>query len=84
MFEPRLPFGEFKAESPSRDAPIKYRNAAGEGTNDRVYSSVNHTLCAGLEVEVLGTVDINATTAINRTGNVIGDLAARRASSWRS
>jgi len=41
---------------------------AGGGT-DRIYSAVSYTLSAGLSVELLLTIDGNATTAIDLTGN---------------
>ncbi len=43
-------------------------DAAGSGY-DIVYATSNYTLNAGAEIEVLGTVDNTATTAINLTGN---------------
>ena len=41
---------------------------AGEGT-DAVYTSVDFTLAAGLEVETLGASDVAATSALHLTGN---------------
>ena len=42
--------------------------AAGGGS-DRVFASVSYALSAGSQVELLGTTDAAATTAINLTGN---------------
>ncbi len=43
------------------------------GGYDIVYASSNFTLGAGMEIEVLGTVDNTATTAINLTGNELNN-----------
>jgi VCBS repeat-containing protein len=47
--------------------------AAGEG-NDRVRTSVSFTLGAGQSVEMLSAVNPAATTAINLTGNALGQV----------
>jgi Ca2+-binding RTX toxin-like protein len=47
--------------------------AAGEGTNDRVFASVSYTLAAGTEVEMLTTDWHIGTDAINLTGNEIAN-----------
>jgi serralysin len=44
---------------------------AGEGS-DRILSAVNYTLSAGQEIETLTAIDPTATTAINLTGNALG------------
>ena len=49
----------------SNDIVVEY---AGHGY-DIVYARASHTLSAGFEIEVLGTVDNNASTAINLKGN---------------
>jgi len=46
--------------------------AAGGGS-DVVYTSVSHTLAAGQEIEVLSAVSNSATTAMDLTGNAIGN-----------
>ena len=51
------------------DTVIEY---AGQG-NDVLYASASYALVAGLSIEVLGTVDNNATTAINLTGNELAN-----------
>lgn len=43
--------------------------AAGEGTTDRVRSSVSYTLQAGQEIEFLTIFDATSTTSRNLTGN---------------
>jgi Ca2+-binding RTX toxin-like protein len=43
--------------------------AAGEGSQDRVRTSVSYTLTNGSEVEVLETTNQSGTAAINLTGN---------------
>jgi len=57
------------------DVVIEY---AGEG-NDIVYAGGNYTLVAGLSVELLGTVDNTATTAINLKGNELGNYVTGNA-----
>ena len=47
------------------DAVVEY---AGHG-NDILYAGSDYTLVAGLSIEVLGTADNNATTALRLTGN---------------
>ena len=42
---------------------------AGEGTMDRIYSSISYTLVNSVHVEFLATDDIEGTGAINFTGN---------------
>jgi serralysin len=59
----------------SNDVVIEY---AGQG-HDIVYARASHTLSAGVEVEVLGTVDNNATTAINLTGNELANYVTGNA-----
>ena len=52
--------------SPSATETIVERPAQGR---DIVYASVNYALAAGIQVEVLSTVDIGGTAAIDLTGN---------------
>jgi Ca2+-binding RTX toxin-like protein len=47
------------------------QEAAGGGS-DVVYASASYTLTAGIEIEVLSTLSFGATTAINLTGNALG------------
>jgi serralysin len=47
--------------------------AAGQG-RDVVYASASHRLAAGSSVEVLSTVALGATTAINLTGNELANV----------
>ena len=42
---------------------------SGNGTGDRVYSSVSYALGAGVDIEILSTDDENGTAAINFAGN---------------
>ena len=51
---------------------------AGEGF-DIVYARSSYTLSAGSEIEVLGTVDNTATTAIDLTGNELGQYVSGNA-----
>jgi len=51
---------------------------AGQGS-DRVYASVSFTLGGGQEVETLLTADASATTAINLTGNNLGQFISGNA-----
>ncbi|MDQ6438139.1 Ig-like domain-containing protein [Mesorhizobium sp. LHD-90] len=44
----------------------------GEGTSDRVLTSVSFTLGAGQEIEFLETSDASGTTALNLRGNALG------------
>jgi Ca2+-binding RTX toxin-like protein len=46
--------------------------AAGQG-RDVVYASVSYVLAAGTSIEVLSTVDLAGTTAINLTGNELSN-----------
>ena len=46
--------------------------AIGEG-NDAAYASVSWTMTAGASIETLGTTNETGTTAINLTGNAIGN-----------
>ena len=48
--------------------------AAGEGTFDRVFTSVDYALAAGVEVEGLATTDHFGTAAIDLTGNGFANL----------
>ena len=59
----------------SDDVVVEY---AGHGY-DIVYARSSHILSAGFEVEVLGTVDNNATTAINLTGNELDNYVTGNA-----
>jgi Ca2+-binding RTX toxin-like protein len=43
--------------------------AAGEGTNDKVYAHVNYRLTPGAEIEIMSTDNHAGTTAIDLTGN---------------
>jgi Ca2+-binding RTX toxin-like protein len=43
--------------------------AAGEGTNDRVYAHVSYKLTPGAEIEIMSTDDHAGTAAIDLTGN---------------
>ncbi|MBS3652177.1 M10 family metallopeptidase C-terminal domain-containing protein [Pseudaminobacter sp. 19-2017] len=45
------------------------QEASGQGTNDRIFSSVSYKLAAGVEVEQLATTSSTGTAAINLTGN---------------
>ncbi len=45
-----------------------------EGALDRVFASVSYTLGAAVYAERLATVDVNATTAINLTGNAFDNV----------
>ena len=47
---------------------------AGEGTFDRVFTSVDYQLAAGADIEGLATNDHFGTAAINLTGNAIANL----------
>ena len=51
---------------------------AGQG-HDIVYARASHVLAAGAEVEVLGTANNNATTAINLTGNELANYVTGNA-----
>ena len=51
------------------DTVVEY---AGQGY-DILYASSDYTLVAGLSIEVLGTVDNNATTALRLTGNELAN-----------
>ncbi len=42
---------------------------AGQGANDRVFTSVSYTLGAGVQVEMFTTTDSAGATALNLTGN---------------
>jgi Ca2+-binding RTX toxin-like protein len=46
---------------------------AGEG-NDRIMSAVSYTLSAGQEIETLSTIDPTQSTAIDLTGNGLGQI----------
>ena len=45
---------------------------AGEGTDDRMQASVSFTLAADDDIEVMQTINAGFTTAINLTGNTLG------------
>ena len=47
---------------------------AGEGTQDRVFASVDFALAAGAEVEILSTSFDGGTVSINLTGNEFDNL----------
>jgi Ca2+-binding RTX toxin-like protein len=47
---------------------------AGEGDDDRVYTSVNFTLSGGQEVELLSTADPAATTGLALAGNGLAQI----------
>ncbi len=53
------------------DAVIEH---AGWGANDRIFAGVSYTLGADVEVEMLTTSDNLASSAINLTGNALGNL----------
>ncbi len=55
------------------DAGDKVTELAGEG-NDRIFTSVSYTLGAGVHVEMFTTDDNFNTTALNLTGNELGNL----------
>ena len=59
----------------SDDTVVEY---AGHGY-DIVYARADHTLSAGFEIEVLGTVDNNASTAINLKGNELANYVTGNA-----
>jgi hypothetical protein len=44
------------------------------GGNDKIYVSVSYVLDAGLEIELLSTGSTAGTTAINLTGNAVGQI----------
>ncbi len=49
---------------------------AGEGSADRLFSSVSYVLAAGVEIELMSTALAAGTDAINLTGNEFGQLIA--------
>jgi Ca2+-binding RTX toxin-like protein len=53
------------------------------GGYDRIQASANHLLAAGQEIEVLRTIDQNASTAINLTGNEFGQFVQGNAGANR-
>ncbi|MDP5280669.1 calcium-binding protein [Sphingomonas sp. DG1-23] len=53
-----------------REAGDVVVEAAGEGF-DTVRTTISYTLAAGVSIEVLRTLDANATTALNLTGNAL-------------
>jgi uncharacterized protein len=59
----------------SDDTVVEY---AGHGY-DIVYARASHTLSAGFEIEVLGTVDNTASTAIDLTGNELSNFVTGNA-----
>ena len=59
----------------SDDTVVEY---AGHGY-DIVYARASHTLSAGYEIEVLGTVDNTASTAIDLTGNELSNYVTGNA-----
>ena len=59
----------------SDDTVIEY---AGQG-HDIVYARSSHVLHAGFEIEVLGTADNSATTAINLKGNELANYVSGNA-----
>ncbi len=50
--------------------------AAGQGTEDRVFASVSYVLAAGAEIEILSTTLHVGTGAINLTGNAFNQALA--------
>jgi Ca2+-binding RTX toxin-like protein len=56
------------------DAGDIIHEAAGEGTNDRVYAHVTYKLAPGAEIEVMSTDDHAGTNAIDLTGNELANL----------
>jgi Ca2+-binding RTX toxin-like protein len=52
-------------------AATEVREAAGEGSADRVIAAVSYTLAAGSEVELLTTNGSTGAAAINLTGNAL-------------
>ena len=59
----------------SNDLVVEY---AGHG-NDIVYARADHVLSAGFEIEVLGTADNTATTAISLKGNELSNYVTGNA-----
>ena len=57
------------------DVVIEY---AGQG-NDILYAGSDYTLVAGLSIEVLGTIDNNAATALRLTGNELSNYVTGNA-----
>ena len=57
------------------DTVVEY---AGQG-NDIVYARSSHTLSSGMSVEVLGTADNTASTAIDLTGNELANYVTGNA-----
>ena len=51
---------------------------AGQGTLDRIYSSINYTLAASVQVEFLATDNIAGTGALNLTGNAFANRHLRQ------